>query len=214
MLFILCFIISLPNSLADGSFVEAKLQVEQIFTATNASLPESQSTFFYVLESLDPKNPMPEGISQSTYSFSVVGTQTIFLPAIQYRQAGNYEYKIYQRIPEKENYTYDRRVYHIVIYVQMKNTGELGAEIVAYNEDGKKVAAISFHNTYEIAGPSPSASVPPSPLPSSTISPTTKPPVTAEPIPTGDKNTALLCMGGMFFFIVVLLWLIHIKIRL
>ena len=208
--FILCFSTILPNSLADSNSVNAKLQVEQTFTTTsNVALTEGQSTFSYVLESLDASNPMPEGVSQRTYPFFVIGTQTIYLPSMQYTREGNYEYRIYETTPEKENYTYDRRVYHVVIYVQMKNTGELGAEIVAYNEEGKKVAAILFHNAYDAPGasPSPSATISP-PSPSTTI-----PPATTEPIPTGDKNTFLFYMAT-FFFAIILFGLIHVKRRL
>ncbi|MDR2671983.1 MAG: hypothetical protein LBC35_01545 [Coriobacteriales bacterium] len=122
---------------------QATLSVTQNITAPYvASAPSDE--FTYLLAPRQPNNPLPAKNSARGYEFSLRGTSSITFAPITFTQPGIYTYELSTITDAQDNYSYDRQVYVIEIYVD----NALGVLVVAYKDNGDKTAVLSYTHTY------------------------------------------------------------------
>lgn len=125
------------------------LTVEQVF---HTSSDLADATFTYILKPLEAGNPMPAGSTAAGYTFTIASSNSIQIGPLSYSRQGVFRYEVYQVIDtEKPNYTYDKRVYTVEMYVD----GDLKVEIVVLNQDGTKADNIEFENGYYVSASDP-----------------------------------------------------------
>ncbi len=145
-LFTVCCILIL--SVMSGSALDSgcvRFTVRQVFDTT---LPDADNTFEYSLTPLDYDAPMPSASENGEYRFSVSGSDTFTTDEISFTDIGEYHYQLRELIGDRrEGYTYDEKVYDIVVVV--RNTTE-GLESIVYflNKDGYKEPELLFINSY------------------------------------------------------------------
>ena len=145
----LCAMLASVSAFAAEPSAVAKLPAEQRFEIPGGQ--EAESTFQYVLEATDAKTPMPEGSKDGSYSFSMTGTQKIYLDEITYTSPGIYRYEAYQIVEEPiEGYEYDGTRYTVNVYVKNAAAGGPAAEIVIQNEKGEKCGSMVFCNRFKV----------------------------------------------------------------
>jgi len=127
------------------------IPVRQTFSTISAGV---NSTFTYRLIPVDtqPNNPMPPNSSSVTgYTFNLTGDNaTTSIGPIDYTEAGEYRYELYQVIDlEKPGYEYDERIYILAVHVLTDpSTGQVDVTLIIWNKDQTKAAEIVFHNSY------------------------------------------------------------------
>jgi len=134
------------------------ITVEQ---AVNTSSSPAGSTFKYGLKPLGPGTPMPQGSTESGYTFTITGNSIKDVGPMDYDRQGRYRYELFQVIEaEKPGWTYDKRLYTVEVHV-----GEsLRISLVVINVDGTKEDGIRFENKYQEPPTDPSTpTVPPGP---------------------------------------------------
>ena len=127
------------------------IPVRQTFSTIS---PGVNSTFTYRLIPVDtqPTNPMPAGSSAITgYTFTLTGNNTsISIGPINYTQAGEYRYEVYQVLEmEVPGYVYDERVFILAVHVLTDpSNGDIDVTLIIWNKDQTKADEIVFNNTY------------------------------------------------------------------
>ena len=115
------------------------ITVNQVFNGP------ATAVFTYRLRPLAAGNPMPAGSTAQGYDFTITGSgsQNILMPS--FTVDGVYRYELAQLIPTTPvpGYTYDIRVYTVEIYFDTV----MGVDIVVWQADGTKVAAVTFTNS-------------------------------------------------------------------
>ncbi len=101
--------------------------MEQIFEVNNSA--DADKTGSYVLIADQIQNPMPEGSNRRTFTWNMSGNSSTEL-IMNVGQAGEYHYKLYQAIENKENYTYDSKTYDVTIEGFFDSNNELMAVTV------------------------------------------------------------------------------------
>ena len=144
---IICAILTSLSVFAAEPSAGVKIPVEQRFD--NQSRQEAESTFHYILKAADRGIPMPKGSKEDTYSFSMTGTQTIFLDEISYVTPGVYCYEVFQDVSEQqEDYQYDESRYIVAIHVKNTVSQGLETEIFIQNDEGEKCEGLIFENKF------------------------------------------------------------------
>lgn len=132
---------------AEKQEVQTEFPVSQIFNIKDASNKQDE-TFEYQILALERGNPLPKGSTGGVYLFSMKGTENKKIGPVSYSHGGVYRYRAEQRIlQEKENYTYDKTIYNIEVYVKNRAEG-LTAEMVILDEAGCKCETMEFENKY------------------------------------------------------------------
>jgi len=127
------------------------IPVRQTFSTISTGV---NSTFTYRLIPVDtqPANPMPPGSSSITgYTFDLTGDNaTTSIGPIDYTEAGEYRYEIYQVVDlEKPGYEYDERVFILAVHVMTDpSTGQVDVTLIIWNKDQTKATEIVFNNAY------------------------------------------------------------------
>lgn len=126
------------------------IPVSQIFT--NDTGESVDAAFTYRIAPKDKGNPMPENAKEGT--FTIEGTKDFSLGPIAFERVGIYEYEVSQEIKSKSmGYTYDERVYKVLVYVKNNDTDGLRTELFLIkkdgDQDGNKVENIEFSNSYQ-----------------------------------------------------------------
>lgn len=144
----LCAMLTSVSVFAAEPSAVAKIPAEQRFEIQSGQ--EAESTFQYILEAVDDKAPMPENSKEGSYTFSMTGTQTLYLDGITYTSPGIYRYVAYQIVEEpREGYQYDNSRYQVDVYVKNSAGSGLAAEIVIQNENGEKCESMVFSNRFK-----------------------------------------------------------------
>jgi len=162
--FLVCILLACLFSLvfpqaARAASNDVTLAVEQVFTKPDESA--AADTFTYTMTAQQPGSPMPAGSSGDTCTFTISGTDTVNIGPVTYSTNGTYRYEIKQTVVSVQTgCTYDRQVYTVEVYA-VNAAGGLQADMVVYNEQGLKVSAITFENSYEPLASDPSIMVDP-----------------------------------------------------
>lgn len=145
---IICAMLTSLSVFAAEPSVGVKIPAEQRFE--NQSGQEAESTFHYILKAADRGVPMPKGSKEDTYSFSMTGTQRIFLDEISYVTPGVYHYEAFQEVSEPhEDYQYDGSRYIVEIHVKNTVSQGLETEIFIQNDEGEKCEGLIFENSFK-----------------------------------------------------------------
>ncbi|MCL2365456.1 MAG: hypothetical protein FWC75_00215 [Oscillospiraceae bacterium] len=140
---LICLIGTLLTPMAYASTNSSQvITVVQHFTSAGASsAPDEMFTY-----SLSPKTPNAlKAIGSDTYTFMITGANEMHLDVLNFTTAGRYVYELRCVTEDRSNYTIDRRVYTIEIYV---SDSSLTATMVVYTDDRIKASDISFEHTY------------------------------------------------------------------
>lgn len=143
-----CFFL-FPSVCASASPTAANvsLTVKQNFETKNAG-KETDLTGTYELYALDKNSPMPEQSEKDAYTFSLEGKQAETSLSFSYPTAGTYRYRLQQITADKEFYSYDKSLYDITVSIKKGQAGQLLAQVIVKNADGKKCGEICFNNSY------------------------------------------------------------------
>jgi len=123
---------------------QVTLPVSQVFTADGLSAPPSE-TFTYRLTPETASVPMPAGSGAAGYTFIITGTADAQIGPIYYDDAGIYTYTLVCVSTAAANYTIDRQVYTITVYI-LNGSAPV---TVAYLSDEDKAPVISFKQIYK-----------------------------------------------------------------
>lgn len=126
------------------------IPVSQIFK--NGSSESVDAAFTYRIAPKEVGNPMPENAKDGT--FTMEGTKNLSLGPITFKRVGIYEYEVSQVIKSKNTgYTYDEKVYKVMVYVKNDDADGLRTELFLIkkdgDKDGSKVESIEFSNSYQ-----------------------------------------------------------------
>ncbi|MCU6761102.1 streptococcal pilin isopeptide linkage domain [uncultured Roseburia sp.] len=147
----LCFLLVFCGRVrAAESSVSVSIPVEQVFQTENQIPEELDRTFQYEFKALNLLNPMPEGIQDNSYIFTIEDNLTVNIGDIVYTHGGVYKYQLRQLTGQKQQgYICDEQVYQLEVYVKNDPAGGLLAEVIVRNEDGEKTGHLKFVNTYQ-----------------------------------------------------------------
>lgn len=137
------------NAYASGNPIEVIIPVIQDFYIQSNSTHLSEPVGKYELYSGDSDSPMPKGSKNGRFEFSIVGSNTSTEINFLSSRAGVYNYTLKQITEDAEQYTYDRTVYAITLYIENTPDGQFSSQIVVENGDGGKCAEIRFENYYK-----------------------------------------------------------------
>lgn len=132
--------------------MEVDLSYRQTFQ--NPSGADVENTFDYQITPMDAATPMPEDSKDGVYRFSLKGNTSGSLKLdIPYTKPGYYHYEVQGYAPDKkEDYTYDKHIYKLMVMVLNKNNGlEMGAMTIQ-DPDLAKFAALEFRTGYKTNG--------------------------------------------------------------
>ena len=146
MLFV-CFLLLVSPAFAAEDAAVAELTVSQSYLYPTGAAPKDASVS-YRLTAVDLDGDKPEPDNEYVPVFSLTGTEsrTVALP---FSEPGVYRFTL-QPVIEKDakNYTYDKRVYQITVYVKYLEQ-KLVPTVVVADEDGGKLGAIEFQHRYQ-----------------------------------------------------------------
>jgi len=142
---------------------DVTLTAEQRITSDDTPVPPG-GVFTYQLTPQTPAAPLPPGSDSGGYTFTMADTDLNAFGSIQFHTAGVYTYTLRCVTDNMPDYTIDRRVYTIEVYV----TEEPVASVV-YSRDNAKVSALLFEHHYTAHSDHP-AGPPRDPDPSGTTS--------------------------------------------
>lgn len=144
---IICAMMISATAFAAQPSAEALIPAGQSFDDQSGRAAED--TFQYILKAENDKTPVPEGSENGVYSFSMTGTQEIWLDRISYVKPGIYRYEAYQTVEEpQDGYRYDDTVYTVYVNVVNTSSGGLEAGVVIQNEAGEKCENLFFENSF------------------------------------------------------------------
>ena len=181
--------------LAASYAAEVPLTVKQSFEQKN-NRNEINLTGSYEFRALDIGIPMPGDAQGDIYSFTLEGTKAEKTISLHFQHVGKYRYQLVQTTTDKEEYSYDRSVYTVTVYVKNGKDGELISQVIAEKSDGKKYGELEFQNFYNKENQNPSNPSSPS-----------------KPVETGDAaNTAMYIMIASNALLLIILFS-YIKIE-
>lgn len=104
--------------------------------------------FTFVIIDKDGKEVVTTTNTSAVGNSEGIATGTFIFPAIEYTDAGTYEYTVVEQDAEKTGYTYDDTVYKVEVTVKDNGDGTLTAAPVVKIDDRIK-DGIVFENVYE-----------------------------------------------------------------
>lgn len=137
----------LDRVLATSTVAEVPFTIKQNFEYSNTQ-KEIDLTGTYEFCALEDNTPMPENSMNEKYDFILDGTNAKKTIVLQFQQGGVYRYQLVQTSKDKYNYTFDRSVYLITVYITNGDKGELIPQVIAEKNDGKKYGELEFYNSY------------------------------------------------------------------
>lgn len=111
-------------------------------------VPETDSTFTFVMKSLDPSFPMPEGSSDGVKEVSIVGAGIVEFGDFIFTRPGTYAYTVSERNTGDEGYTYDSTVFYVTYDVTEKD-GKLNCVRTMEDQKGNAAEVAEFTNEYK-----------------------------------------------------------------
>ena len=133
--------------LVASNATEVQLTVKQSFEQKRNE-KEADFTGNYELRALGVDLPMPKNSQNNRYSFVLKGDKADNVISLQFEHGGVYQYQLIQTTKDKENYSYDRSVYMITVYMKNGENGELIPQVIVEKDDGKKYEELEFKNSY------------------------------------------------------------------
>lgn len=125
--------------------VTAAITVEKKLTGDT---PPSAETFTFTLTPENESNPMPE--TEPSNKITIKGAGKASFGAITYSEPGNYSYTVKEEVGNVANYTYDKSVYKVTVYVTTDDDGNLTAKVWAFKDGSEaKAANAVFTNSYK-----------------------------------------------------------------
>lgn len=143
------FVLPVKQVYAEDMSINVNIPVRHEFILQDTSYHNVNMAGVYVLETKSQDIPMPQGGTEQTYEFELDGKEAMTNLTMRYTHGGVYEYKLYQKMEEKENYIYDASTYDITVYVKNTESGKLIPQIVVKNEQGEKSIEVVFRNNYK-----------------------------------------------------------------
>jgi len=110
--------------------------------------PASDHTFTFRLEAQNEGQPMPAGATGTIKDITITGSGRREFGTWSYTEAGTFVYTIREIPDSAANYRFDTAVYTITDTVSNRD-GQLVADRVVSNENGRSVGALTFINYYE-----------------------------------------------------------------
>lgn len=192
---------------------EVTITVDQQFITDGLSTPQTDE-FAYLLIPETPDTPMPAGSSSESYGFTIANTKRINLESISFDASGIYTYTLRCVTEDMPDYTIDRRIYTIEVYV----SDGLDTMSTIYAGSDGKVSELAFEHTHRSPGKPnppnppepPTPPVPPIPKPD-TITPG-KPGSPISGPKTGDFSNltlwiTLFAIGSvLLIFVIIIGW--------
>jgi len=133
----------IPASYA-ATQADVTLAVKQVVSSGGLSAPQNKP-ILYKLTPYMASYPMPTGSSAGVYTFTITGTTTKQIGPITYTTAGFYTYELTCVTEADANYSFDRRVYRIQVFI----APDMTATIYVFNEQNCKVETIEFKHDYD-----------------------------------------------------------------
>ena len=162
---------------------QGNLTVEQIIV-NNSSATPPPATFIYRLASQTAGAPMPHGSGPEGFIFAMTGNSTLAMPSINFDTPGIFVYELLCTTHSDSNFTVDRTVYTIEVYIE----SNMQITTVVYIDDKVKAPAIDFRHIFRFEEPELPGTPSPTPYPPATPSPTPQPPG-ASPTPPPPPGT-------------------------
>jgi len=122
---------------------QVTLTVGQIIV-NNSPYTLPRTTFTYRLVPKTTDAPMPDGSDLDGYTFTITGAVEKHIGPITFNIPGIFIYELSCATAEVLDFTIDRRIYTIEVYV----TNDLQVVAIAYINEGNKVPNISFEHMY------------------------------------------------------------------
>ena len=154
--------------------VEVPLTVKQSFEH-NSNEKGNNLTGTYEFSALDVGIPMPEDSNNERYDIILDGAEAEKMISLRFQHSGVYHYQLVQTSKDKENYSYDRSIYVITVYIKNGERGEIIPQVIAEKSDGKKYGELEFYNSCVKESVNPS-----------------KPSKPSKPVQTGDTTNAAI----------------------
>lgn len=117
--------------------------------------PQEAGLFTFVMEAMDPTNPMPAGSEDGKKIAQISGAGSVEFGDIVFDKPGTYRYLVYEMNLGAAGYTYDNTRYYVTYVVKLVNE-KLTCTRIIEDTDYNKVAKIEFTNKFK---------TPPKPIP-------------------------------------------------
>lgn len=130
---------------AGENTVKVSLPVAQEFRLENTISDSVNKAVKCELTAMELDNPMPEGSNNGRYIFTLEDEISL---DFSYSQVGVYRYQLRQTATDDKQYTYDKTVYTISVYVKNTGSGQLISQVIVENEHGAKCEKLLFQNTF------------------------------------------------------------------
>ena len=129
-----------------GSYVAVDPPVRKDVTGNPANMPE----FGFVLTAVDVASPMPAGSTEGSKAVVLRGSGSVEFGTIIYTEAGEYTYRVYEVVEQREDWRYDGTEYVLKVVVSEAEDGTLDAVTSYALADGTPVdeAVAVFTNEY------------------------------------------------------------------
>ena len=114
--------------------------------------PETPGVFTFVLEAVDPTNPMPRGSEESRKVMRIRGAGSGEFGDIVFDKTGIYEYTIREENTHATGYRYDKNEFRVVYEVKREGDKLVCTRTITDNS-GAVVKNVEFTNHYKVPEP-------------------------------------------------------------
>ncbi|WP_177159556.1 Spy0128 family protein [Granulicatella balaenopterae] len=131
----------------NGSALTVVLNVGQQFDTLSNTYKDEDLKGEYCILAKDNSYPLPENMKGGKFNFELQGKNHNRKLEFVFEQEGLYEYTIEQISLERQNYSFDKKVYNI--FIDVERLGEkLVAQVIVKNNLNEKVTNLIFNNSY------------------------------------------------------------------
>lgn len=141
--FLFVFFFFSPRAYAES--ISLKLDIKQNISI-DSPYAKPKDNFTYFIEATSNDASLPEAGKQAV-EFKIKGDSEKEL-RINYQKPGEYEYKIYQKDPDRKNVIYDIEVYRLYVKVIESDGKMIVKELLIKNSSNHKVSKMIFENIY------------------------------------------------------------------
>lgn len=148
ILLILGIMLILATPAATAECAEITLTVEQDFEIQASGTEKIRDTGEYRLRAVSTNAPMPEKSSKGDFFFYLNGNNNKTEIPLKFTENGTFVYTLQQTTGDQKNYTYDRCVYTITVYVKCTGDARNSCFVIVKNKKGEKCSELRFHNSF------------------------------------------------------------------
>lgn len=138
----------LAQTAAAAGKAEIALTVSQDFEFQGQDRTKLHEEGAYRFRAESPNAPMPEESTRNEFVFPLKGKKADRELPLSFTENGTYVYTLLQTTKDQKNYSYDRNVYTITVYVGSNEKGQKVSQVTVENKNGEKCGKIEFHNSY------------------------------------------------------------------